>query len=76
MARSNAFWPGLVKNGVTFASSFGRILNTRRPDRTRDPLTPRGHPTPMPTPFSSQDLGRIFGARALTRGRTLGSPAA
>ena len=26
----------------------------------------------MPTPFSSQDLGRIFGARALTRGRTLG----
>ena len=26
----------------------------------------------MPTPFSSQDLGRIFSARALTRGRTLG----
>ena len=26
----------------------------------------------MPTPFSSQDLGRIFDARALTRGRTLG----
>jgi superfamily II DNA or RNA helicase len=26
----------------------------------------------MPTPFSSQDLGRIFDARALTRGRSLG----
>jgi superfamily II DNA or RNA helicase len=26
----------------------------------------------MPTPFSSQDLGRIFDGRALTRGRTLG----
>ncbi len=26
----------------------------------------------MPTPFSSQDLGRIFDSRALTRGRTLG----
>jgi superfamily II DNA or RNA helicase len=26
----------------------------------------------MPTPFSSQDLGRIFDARVLTRGRTLG----
>ena len=25
----------------------------------------------MPTPFSSQDLGRVFDARALTRGRTL-----
>src|ERR1700749_3093763 len=26
----------------------------------------------MPTPFSSQDLGRVFDARALTRGRSLG----
>jgi superfamily II DNA or RNA helicase len=26
----------------------------------------------MPTPFSSQDLGRIFDGRALTRGRSLG----
>jgi superfamily II DNA or RNA helicase len=26
----------------------------------------------MPTPYSSQDLGRIFDARALTRGRSLG----
>jgi superfamily II DNA or RNA helicase len=26
----------------------------------------------MPTPYSSQDLGRIFDARVLTRGRTLG----
>jgi superfamily II DNA or RNA helicase len=26
----------------------------------------------MPTPFSSQDLGRIFDARVLTRGRSLG----
>ena len=26
----------------------------------------------MPTPFSSQDLGRIFDARTLTRGRSLG----
>ncbi|HBK05333.1 MAG TPA: ATP-dependent helicase [Acetobacteraceae bacterium] len=26
----------------------------------------------MPTPYSSQDLGRIFDGRALTRGRTLG----
>ena len=26
----------------------------------------------MPTPFTSQDLGRIFDARALTRGRSLG----
>jgi superfamily II DNA or RNA helicase len=26
----------------------------------------------MPTPFSAQDLGRIFDARALTRGRSLG----
>src|SRR4051794_21699479 len=26
----------------------------------------------MPTPFSSQDLGRIFDGRTLTRGRTLG----
>ena len=26
----------------------------------------------MPTPFTSQDLNRIFDARALTRGRTLG----
>jgi hypothetical protein len=26
----------------------------------------------MPTPFSSQDLGRIFDVRTITRGRTLG----
>lgn len=26
----------------------------------------------MPTPYSSQDLGRVFDARVLTRGRTLG----
>ena len=26
----------------------------------------------MPTPYTSQDLSRIFDARALTRGRTLG----
>ena len=26
----------------------------------------------MPTPFTAQDLSRIFDARALTRGRTLG----
>ena len=26
----------------------------------------------MPTPYSSQDLGRIFDARVLTRGRSLG----
>jgi hypothetical protein len=25
----------------------------------------------MPTPFSSQDLGRVFDARPLTRGRSL-----
>src|SRR6185295_9908053 len=28
-------------------------------------------PLPMLTPFSSEDLGRIFDARALTRGRSL-----
>ena len=26
----------------------------------------------MPTPYSSQDLSRVFDARALTRGRSLG----
>src|ERR1700722_10405658 len=33
---------------------------------------PRGHRTPMTLPFSSQDLGRIFDARTITRGRSLG----
>ena len=30
-----------------------------------------GLPAPMLTPFSSEDLGRVFDARALTKGRTL-----
>ena len=37
------------------------------------PSTPaRGQCTPMTPPFSSQDLGRIFNARTITRGRSLG----
>ena len=32
----------------------------------------RGQRTPMTPPFSSQDLGRIFDARTITRGRSLG----
>ena len=34
--------------------------------------TVRSQTTKMPTPFSSQDLGRIFDSRVLTRGRSLG----
>ena len=34
--------------------------------------TTRGQRTPMPTPFSSQNLGGIFDARTTTRSRSLG----
>ncbi|MBW4092484.1 MAG: DEAD/DEAH box helicase [Proteobacteria bacterium] len=38
------------------------------------PSSPKSAPTDrrIPTPFSSQDLGRIFDGRVLTRGRSLG----
>ena len=38
----------------------------------RSQFATRGQRTPMTTPFSSQDLGRIFDARTITRGRSLG----
>ena len=36
-----------------------------------EPHAPKASPAPMLTPYSSEDLGRIFDARTLTKGRTL-----
>ena len=42
-----------------------------QPDCPAAHPTPKVPPAPMLTPFSSEDLSRIFDSRALTRGRSL-----